>query len=139
MLRLYFCLVCFSEIKSCNAQVFLRIFSREFLLSLLGAKTAGWDHFTIVTSEVFQLSKTTLLRHGEDSLEPLMCLEQFISKHDAQVNTHRRLPFPNSFIPMAYSLNLPFANFVEENYLPLCGLFSQGYSLAGEFPNYLNI
>ena len=47
-----FCLVCFSEIKSCNAQVFLWIFSREFLLSLLGAKTAGWDHFTIVTSEV---------------------------------------------------------------------------------------
>ena len=34
---------------------------------------------------------------------------------------------------MAYSLKLPFANFVEENYLPLCGLFSQGYSLAGEF------
>ena len=35
--------------------------------------------------------------------------------------------------------NIPFANFVEDNYLPLCGLFSQGYSLVGEFPNYLNM
>lgn len=52
ILRLYFCLVCFSEIKSCNAQVCLWIFSRGFLLSLFGAKTAGWDHFTIVMSEV---------------------------------------------------------------------------------------
>lgn len=52
VLWLYFCPVCFSEIRNCNAQVYLWIISGEFPLSLLGDKTVGWDHFTTVMSEV---------------------------------------------------------------------------------------